>query len=119
MAKLTDEAKRMGAVMSEDTLNTLGKFDDSMQRLKSGASAAQNVLGTVLLPQLQLLADGGTKLLGDFTKGISDANGDWGKISEVIGSTVGGVVNILMDNLPQIIELGFNIVKSIGQAIYG
>lgn len=117
MAKLTDEAKRMGAVMSEDALSTLGKFDDSMQRLKSGAGAAQNVLGTVLLPQLQLLTDSGTNLLGEFTKGISDANGDWGKISEVIGNTVGGLVNILMDNLPKIIELGLNIVKSIGQAI--
>lgn len=117
MAKLTDEAKRMGAVMSDDTLNSLGKFDDSMQRLKSGAGAAKNMLGTVLLPQLQILADDGTGLLGDFTKGISDANGDWGKISDVIGSTVGGVVSILMDNLPKIIELGLDIVKSIGSAI--
>lgn len=116
-SKLTDEAKRMGAVMSEDSLNALGKFDDSMQRLKSGAGAAKNMLGTVLLPQLQLLADDGVNLLGDFTKGISEANGDWGKISDVIGSTVGGIVNMVMDNLPKIIELGMDIVSSIGNAI--
>jgi hypothetical protein len=117
MAKLTDEAKRMGAVMSTDTLNSLGKFDDSMQRLKSGAGAAKNMLGTVLLPQLQILADEGGSLLGEFTKGIGDANGDWGKISDVIGSTVGGITNMLMDNLPKIIELGLDIVKSIGKAV--
>jgi len=116
-SKLTDEAKRMGAVMSEDSLNALGKFDDSMQRLKSGAGAAKNMLGTVLLPQLQLLADDGVNLLGDFTKGISEANGDWGKISDVVGSTVGGIVNMIMENLPKIIELGMDIVKSIGNAI--
>ncbi len=116
-AELTDEAKRMGAVMSEDSLNSLGKFDDSMQRLKSGAGAAKNMLGTVLLPQLQVLADDGVSLLGDFTKGISDANGDWGKISDVIGNTVGGIVNMIMENLPKIIELGMDIVSSIGNAI--
>jgi len=115
--KLTDEAKRMGAVMSEDSLNALGKFDDSMQRLKSGAGAAKNMLGTVLLPQLQLLADDGVSLLGDFTKGLSEANGDWGKISDVIGNTVGGIVNMIMENLPKIIELGMDIVSSIGNAI--
>lgn len=45
IAKLTDEAKRMGAVMSQESLEALGKFDDSMQRLKSGGEAAKNTLG--------------------------------------------------------------------------
>ena len=39
----------MGAVMSEDSLNALGKFDDSIQRLKAGSAAAKNMLVTVLL----------------------------------------------------------------------
>ncbi len=116
-SKLTDEAKRMGAVMGDDTLNALGKFDDSMQRLKSGAGAAKNMLGTVLLPQLQLLADDGVGLLGDFTKGLSEANGDWGKISDVVGSTVGGIVNMIMENLPKIVELGLKIINSIVKSL--
>jgi phage-related tail protein len=98
IAELTEEAKRMGAVMSEDSLNALGKFDDSIQRLKSGGEAAKNMLGMVLLPQLQILADDGVSLLGDFTKGLSDADGDWNKISEVIGNTVGSLVSMLMES---------------------
>lgn len=117
IAGLTEEAKRMGAVMSEDSLNALGAFDDSVQRLKAGAGAAQNALGMVLLPQLQVLADDGVALIGDFTKGLSDAGGDWTKISEVIGSTVGGLTNMLMENLPKFIQLGLDIVTSIGGAI--
>lgn len=42
MTKLTDEAKRMGAVLSDETLEQLGKFDDSIQRLKAGGAAAKN-----------------------------------------------------------------------------
>lgn len=107
----------MGAVMSEDSLNALGKFDDSVQRIKSGAAAAKNMLGTVLLPQLQLLADNGTSLLGTFTKGLSDAGGDWTKISGVIGSTIGNLTSSLMTELPNIVQVGMNIVTSIGGAI--
>ena len=117
IAELTEEAKRMGAVMSEDSLNALGKFDDSIQRLKAGSAAAKNMLGTVLLPQLQILADDGVTLLGEFTRGLSEAGGDWTKISEVIGNTVGSLVNMLMENLPNLIQVGLDIVTSIGGAI--
>ena len=117
IAELTEEARRMGAVMSEDSLNALGKFDDSIQRLKAGGAAAKNMLGTVLLPQLQILADDGVALLGEFTRGLSEANGDWTKISEVIGNTVGSLVNMLMENLPKLIQVGLDIVTSIGGAI--
>lgn len=117
IAELTEEAKRMGAVMSEDSLNALGKFDDSIQRLKAGSVAAKNMLGTVLLPQLQILADDGVALIGEFTRGLSEANGDWTKISEVIGNTMGSLVSMMMENLPNLIQVGLDIVTSIGGAI--
>ncbi len=117
IAQLTDEAIRMGAVLSEDTIAKLGQFDDSVQRLKQGSEAAQRVIGTILLPQLQTLADEGVTLLGDFTKGIVDAQGDFDKISEVIGNTVGGIVNMIAENLPNLVQVGLDIVMSIGGAI--
>lgn len=117
MAKLTDEAKRMGAVMSDETIEKLGKFDDSVQRLKQGSEAAKRVMGTVLLPQLQELADEGTTLLGEFTKGLVDAGGDFNKISDVIGNTVGGLADMVMSNLPKLIQVGMKIVSAIGKAI--
>lgn len=117
IAELTDEAKRMGAVLSEDTMNQLGAFDDSVQRLKQGSEAAKRVMGTVLLPQLQTLADDGVTLLGDFTKGLVDAGGDFDKISEAIGNTVGGLVNMVMENLPKLVQVGLDMVTAIGGAI--
>lgn len=117
IAALTNEAKRMGAVMSDETIEKLGKFDDSVQRLKQGSEAAKRVMGTILLPQLQTLADDGTALLGDFTKGLVDAGGDFNKISEVIGNTVGGLANMILENLPKIIQVGMDIVGAIGKAL--
>lgn len=117
IAALTDEAKRMGAVLSEETIAKLGQFDDSVQRLKQGSEAAKRVMGTVLLPQLQDLADDGTKLLGEFTSGLVEAGDDFDKISEVIGSTVGGLADMIMEHLPKIIQVGMDIVMAIGKAI--
>ena len=117
IAALTDEAKRMGAVLSEETIAKLGQFDDSVQRLKQGSAAAKRVMGTVLLPQLQDLADDGTKLLGEFTSGLVEAGDDFDKISEVIGNTVGGLADMIMEHLPKIIQVGMDIVLAIGKAI--
>lgn len=117
IAALTDEAKRMGAVLSEETIAKLGAFDDSVQRLKQGSEAAKRVMGTVLLPQLQDLADDGTKLLGEFTSGLVEAGDDFDKISEVIGNTVGGLADMIMEHLPKIIQVGMDIVTAIGKAI--
>ncbi|MDD3027322.1 MAG: hypothetical protein PHI41_04640 [Erysipelotrichaceae bacterium] len=117
IAALTDEAHRMGAVLSEESIAKLGAFDDSVQRLKQGSGAAKRVMGTVLLPQLQALADDGVSLLGDFTTGLVEAGDDFDKIGEVIGNTVGGLVDMIMAHLPKIIQVGMDIVMAIGNAI--
>lgn len=117
MAELTDEAKRMGAVLSDETLEQLGKFDDSIQRLKAGRAAAKNALGTVLLPQLQLLADDGVGLLGEFTQGLVAAGGDWNQISEVISTTVAGMASSLLQTLPSVLQAVEGIVSGLGSAI--
>lgn len=117
IAALTDEAKRMGAVMSDDSLNALGKFDDSVQRLKAGAGAAKNAMGTILLPQLQTLADDGVSLLGDFTRGLNEAGGDFGKISDVIGNAIGGIADMILENLPKIMEVAVDIVMALVNSI--
>ena len=117
IAELTEEAKNAGAVLGGDTLSQLGAFDDSVQRLTQGSEAAKRALGTVLLPQLQGLADDGVSLLNEFTTGMVNAGGDFDKISEVIGTTVGGLVTSLLEQLPKFIQVGMDIVMSIGGAI--
>src|SRR5574344_1641357 len=117
IAALTDEAHRMGAVLSQQSIAKLGAFDDSVQRLKQGSAAAKRVMGTVLLPQLQDLADDGVSLLGEFTSGLVEAGDDFGKISEVIGNTVGGLADMIMEHMPKIIQVGMDIVMAIGNAI--
>lgn len=117
IAQLTEEARQMGAVMSKEALSSLAEFDDTMQRLSAGANAARNALGLVLLPQLKILAGDGVALLGEFTRGLNEAGGDWRKITKIVGNTVGGIVDAIMQTVPEIAQLGMDIVKSIGEAL--
>ena len=117
IAALTDEAHRMGAVLSEESIAKLGAFDDSVQRLKQGSEAAKRVMGTVLLPQLQTLADDGVSLLSEFNSGLTEAGEDFDKISEVIGSTIGELVDTVITHLPKLMQVGMNIVMAIGKGI--
>lgn len=117
IADLTKEAKEMGAVMSQESLDKLNALDDTMQRLKGGAAAAKNAIGTILLPELQTLADDGVSLISSFTKEINAANGDWNKIGDAVGNLAEKFSDKILDYLPKLVEVGGKIVSGLGSAI--
>ena len=65
--KFADEAHEAGAVLSSDTLDKLGKVDDSLQRLSSQTDAFKNAAGAAIAPLLGTLADGATSVLRALT----------------------------------------------------
>ena len=117
MQELGEEARNAGYVLSEDMLAAYGALDDNLQYLKVNAEGAKNALGTVLLPVLTELSGTGVELLAEFTKGISDANGDIGKMSDVIGEILPKALDAIMEYVPELLEVIASIVGSLGQAI--
>jgi hypothetical protein len=117
LKELGAEAEAAGYVLSEDTLNAFGAFDDQLQYLKVGAEAAKNALGTLLLPALTTLAGDGVDLLGQFTNGINNANGDIGKMVDVVADTLNNVVAKIIEYLPQLIDTGMQIIGTLGQGL--
>ena len=117
MQELGVEARNAGYVLSEDMLAAYGALDDNLQYLKVNAEGAKNALGTVLLPVLTELSGTGVELLAEFTKGVSDANGDIGKMSDVIGEILPKALDAVMEYVPELLEVIASIVGSLGQAI--
>lgn len=139
VAEFSNEAEDAGYIMSGDTLEAFGEFDDQLQRLKVGTTAAKNALGTVLLPVLTDLAGEGVDLLAEFSNGILDANGDVEAMGDVIeemipkvidlinqylpiiidlgGSIIGSLVTAILDNLPQILETTVELIQTIAQGV--
>ncbi len=117
MRELGLEAKKAGFIVSDQMLNAYGALDDQLQYLNSGAKAAKNALGTILLPLLTNLAGEGVDLLGEFTNGVLNANGDLSKVGEVIGEILPKALNGIMQYFPTILSLIGTVLKSIGKAI--
>ena len=128
MNELAQEARDVGAVMSEEALGSLGAFDDSIQRLKGSAGAAKNALGTVLLPELTALTTGGAALLSEFTKNLNDTGGGLegfvttvdqmsGEIAGKAGDLLGGIIDKASALLPAVVNVGVNLVVSLATAV--
>lgn len=117
MAELGEQAHEAGYVVNDEMLNAYGALDDQLQYLNVGATAAKNALGTVLLPVLTDLATEGNSLLNEFTNGILDANGDISKMSDVIGGILPKVLDMIMQFLPELLEIAGEIVGSLASAI--
>lgn len=117
IAALSEEAHSMGAVLSDESLSAFGAFDDNIQKLTQGSSAAKNALGGVLLPQLNELSSVGVSLLGEFTSGMNAANGDMTKIGDVVSGVLSSAISSITTMLPEFINYGLEIVMSIVSAI--
>lgn len=117
MQELGDQARDAGYVVSDEMLAAYCALDDNLQYLKVGAEGAKNALGTVLLPVLTELSGTGVELLGEFTRGIQDANGDIGAMSDVIGEILPKALNAVMQYVPELLEVIGSIIEALGQAI--
>jgi phage-related protein len=114
---MRQEAHDMGYVLGGETLDAFGEFDDQLQRLKVGSEGAKNALGTLLLPALTTLAGDGVDLLGQFTNGIHEANGDVGKMVDVVADSLNGIINKIIEYLPKLIDAGMQILSTLGQGL--
>ena len=117
MKALGVQAHNAGYVLDEETLDAFGEFDDQLRKLDKGAEAAKNAMGTILLPVLTELAGDGVDLLGQFSRGILDADGDISKMGDVISEVLPQVLDIVMGYVPEILDLVMSILGAVGQSI--
>lgn len=113
MQELAGEAEEAGYIMSGDTLDAFGAFDDNMQKLDVGATAAKNALGGILLPILTDLSGEGVSLLGEFTNKVNEADGDVGQIAGIIGEMLPEVLSIISQYIPVILDLAGQILMAL------
>ena len=115
--ELADEAHEVGYVMEEDTFNSFLEFDDQMERLNKGAEAAKRSLGTILLPSLSSLASTGTSALNKFTVAMNEADGDVSKMGPAISDIMKEVAGEISKQAPQLFSLLGTVVETLGQIL--
>lgn len=58
-----------------------------------------------------------TDIIRAFTTALSKADGNWNKIGEAVGEAVSGIADMVMNNLPAIVEVGMSIIMALVNAI--
>ena len=141
LKKYGDEAEALGLVLSGDAVNSLGEFDDQMQRLKATVEVAGRQLALSFLPATKEVADQLTELAQTVTKALADgfqeADVDtildalFEKISAgmdnlsammpAVARFMTGLVNKLLDfvtqNLPMLVQVGLEILTGLVNGI--
>lgn len=115
--KMGDEALSMGLVLGEDSLNKLGKFDDTVQRLKATGSALRTTFALIALPFLQQIGDEGQEVLGRFNKAMRDADGDAGKMREAISALIKDLATLVSEHMPTVIGVGGEVLGALLQGL--
>ena len=104
-AALADEAHEVGYVMSGDTLDAFGAFDDNMQRMNNTAQAMEQSFGQVLLPLLTDMSGDAVDLMGDLSGALAGAGGDIDQIGAIIEKFAPRAVSLVEQYFPKILSV--------------
>ena len=106
----------MGAVLSEDALNSLGALDDEMQRFSSISGATSNLMAAAFAPAISTLMGGVNDLGSSFNYLLSSIiGGDSGGVEDAMNMINEGLQSLfanLETILPQLLDLVQNLLTS-------
>lgn len=119
LSQLAQEAHDVGYVMSGDTLEAFGEFDDNIQKLKNGATAAENAIGGMMLPALNSLAGEGVGLLGEFTNAMNEANetGDYDSLADKVGDMASRAISAITEQVGPLINTVTTVINTVVKAV--
>lgn len=117
MQEYAQMAQDAGAILDSDTIDAFHAFDDVNHQLTQGVDAAKNALGTILLPILTEMGSSGVDLLGQFTNGILNANGDIGQMGEVVNQIAPQLETMLQTYLPSLVEIATTLISTLAGAL--
>jgi chromosome segregation ATPase len=100
VAKFTDEAKNMGAILDDEALTSLGKTDDALQRLTQATEIAKREFGSAMAPAM-------TEAAEKITKKVTDMDDKFAKFA-------GGALNLTVDGLGWVMDNAGIIAGGIG-----
>ncbi|MDL2318567.1 phage tail tape measure protein [Eubacteriales bacterium OttesenSCG-928-A19] len=84
---------------------------------KSAVEGMQIEIGSLFATMKQGFLVDATEIIRTFTKNLQAAEGDWGKIGEAVGVLLQDTINKAAEILPQVVEIGMQIVSMLGQSI--
>lgn len=103
-------AADMAGTMESGLAGTTRSFESAMEGM-------QIEVGSIFANFKQTLMSDSIDVIRNFTKNLQEAGGDWGKIGEAIGQALSEIVLMIGNYLPQIVDMGMQIIQTLGSAL--
>jgi methyl-accepting chemotaxis protein len=117
IARLSQEAHDMGAVISEEGVNALAEFDDKMESLKAGLKGIGGTIATAFLPAFSGIAEHLKGYMKQAAKIVQESGGDFGKMASEFGKLFEQIARDIAAKAPEAMKAGLAIIQSIIKAI--
>lgn len=103
-------AADMAGTMEAGLAGTTRSFESAMEGM-------QIEVGSIFADFKQTLMSDSIEVIHNFTNNLREAGGDWGKIGEAIGQALSEIIMMVGNYLPQIVDMGMQIVQTLGSAL--
>lgn len=111
MARLTEEARKTGAVISNENVAAMDQAGDSIESLKQSAMGLGSSLVVAMLPAINETIGS----LKDLAGGVMEAvkTGDWSKVGQMVSDILVNGIKKLSSALPGIIKTVTDVLKQL------
>ncbi len=113
MARLADEAHRVGAIMSEEDVAAMEAFDDTLASLQASLKGTLGTLASAFLPGFQMVFDQLGGYLTEFSDIVRNADGDFGAIADGVAGLLGRMISDIATQAPEMLQAGLSILQAI------
>ena len=107
---LGDKAQEAGLIMSTDSLQAFGDYDDAMTEMKMTLTAAGRAVAEVFLPATKEIIQSVTEVVQAFIGMVQGTEGASKQFDAAISNMIDNVTNLFTSWLPKILETGVNII---------
>lgn len=107
---LGDKAQEAGLIMSTDSLQAFGDYDDAMAEMKMTLTAAGRAVAEVFLPATKEIIQSVTEVVQAFIGMVQGTEGASKQFDAAISNMIDNVTNLFTSWLPKILETGVNII---------
>lgn len=117
LARLAEEAHKVGAVMSEEDVAAFEAFDDTLSSLQAGLKGTLGTLAASFLPGFQSVFNQAGGYLEQFSAIVRGSDGDLGQVAQGLTGLIGQIIGDVTQQAPQMLQAGLGILQSIITAI--
>jgi len=94
--RLSEQAKQMGVMFSDEAVAAMGSFDDSIQRATAAGEGLKNSIGLAVIPAFQPLVDTATNAMASVATALQDGIQP-GELDELIGGLIDQTTSMITD----------------------